>query len=126
MPTKNNGGPRSAESRDREIGRRIRLLRVERKKSQQELGEELGVSFQQIQKYEKGNNRLSATRLIDIATVLKVSPIALLPVDGKIALATEAIDAETYRLAKAIKGVRPKWSRAVRGLITVLTEDDDE
>lgn len=113
--------PRSADGRDREIGRRIRLLRAERNISQQELGERLGVSFQQIQKYEKGNNRLSAVRLIDIAVALKVSPVALMPMDEKgLSLAAEAIDVETYRLAKAVKGLRPNWQRAVRNMITAL------
>lgn len=52
------------------MGNRLRQLRLEREISQQELGEKLGVSFQQVQKYEKGANRIDAGRLIQIAEAL--------------------------------------------------------
>lgn len=42
--------------------------------SQERLGKELGVTFQQVQKYEKGTNRISASRLADISKILDVSP----------------------------------------------------
>ena len=54
---------RSAGKPDIELGKRIRLRRVEQKISQAELGDKLGVSFQQVQKYEKGVNRVGAARL---------------------------------------------------------------
>lgn len=54
------------------MGHRIRLRRVEQKMSQADLGLKLGVSFQQIQKYEKGVNRVGANRLEDIANALDV------------------------------------------------------
>src|SRR3977135_4057081 len=54
---------RSAGKPDIELGKRIRLRRVEQKVSQAELGDKLGVSFQQVQKYEKGVNRVGAARL---------------------------------------------------------------
>src|ERR1700723_365670 len=63
---------RSAGKPDIELGKRIRLRRVEQKISQAELGEQLGVSFQQVQKYEKGINRVGAARLQQIATALDV------------------------------------------------------
>lgn len=63
---------RSAGKPDIELGKRIRLRRVEMKVSQAELGEKLGVSFQQVQKYEKGVNRVGAARLQQIATALDV------------------------------------------------------
>lgn len=55
---------------DSELGKRIRLRRVELSLSQTDLGEKLGVSFQQIQKYEKGGNRVGAARLQLIAKAL--------------------------------------------------------
>ena len=61
---------RSAGKPDIELGKRIRLRRVEQKISQAELGDKLGVSFQQVQKYEKGVNRVGAARLQSIATAL--------------------------------------------------------
>jgi len=63
---------RSQDPRDPRIGMRIRTLRLERGLSQAELGEVLGVSFQQIQKYEKGVNRVSAGRLHRVAEALGV------------------------------------------------------
>src|SRR5437016_14271832 len=63
---------RSGDRRDTEIGRRIRALRLERGLSQTELGNLLGVTFQQIQKYEKGANRVAAGRLQRVAEALEV------------------------------------------------------
>lgn len=63
---------RSAGKADQDLGQRIRLRRVEMKVSQSELGERLGVSFQQVQKYEKGVNRVGAARLQQIAEALDV------------------------------------------------------
>src|SRR5205814_10439088 len=63
---------RGAGKTDIELGKRIRLRRVEQKISQAELGEKLGVSFQQVQKYEKGVNRVGAARLQQIAYALDV------------------------------------------------------
>ena len=57
---------------DRDIGQRIRLRRVEVEMSQHALAEELGLSFQQIQKYEMGVNRFNTQRLQQIATALRV------------------------------------------------------
>jgi transcriptional regulator with XRE-family HTH domain len=63
---------RASDLRDRKIGQRIRALRLERGISQTELGNLIGVTFQQIQKYEKGANRVAAGRLHRIAETLRV------------------------------------------------------
>ena len=55
---------------DKHIGSRIRMRRIELKISQSVLGDELGVSFQQVQKYEKGVNRVGGGRLQSIAVAL--------------------------------------------------------
>jgi transcriptional regulator with XRE-family HTH domain len=65
-------GPRRAEPHDIEVGRRIRIRRLERQMSQTELATKLGVTFQQVQKYEKGVNRVGAGRLLRIAEALDV------------------------------------------------------
>lgn len=64
-------------SRDVEVGRRVRVLRLQQRLSQTELANHLGVSFQQVQKYENGTNRISAGRLEQIAELFKV-PVATL------------------------------------------------
>lgn len=57
---------------DRQLGVRLRDRRLAIGMTQQELGARLGVTFQQVQKYEKGVNRIAASRLFDIASVLGV------------------------------------------------------
>jgi transcriptional regulator with XRE-family HTH domain len=64
--------PRGGDPRDAAIGKRLRTLRLQRGLSQTELGSLINVTFQQVQKYEKGTNRISAGRLQRIAEVLSV------------------------------------------------------
>ncbi|NND50681.1 MAG: helix-turn-helix transcriptional regulator [Rhizobiales bacterium] len=55
---------------DRHVGGRVRLQRTLVGMSQEQLGDKLGVTFQQVQKYEKGSNRISASRLWQISRIL--------------------------------------------------------
>jgi len=57
---------------DQHVGRRIRMRRMMIGLSQEKLGAALGLTFQQVQKYEKGSNRVGASRLLEIAGVLGV------------------------------------------------------
>jgi transcriptional regulator with XRE-family HTH domain len=57
---------------DIHVGSRVRLRRMMLGMSQEKLGESLGITFQQIQKYEKGTNRIGASRLQHISSVLAV------------------------------------------------------
>lgn len=59
---------------DVHIGQRVRQRRIFLGMSQETLGEALGLTFQQIQKYEKGFNRVSGSRLVQIADALHVAP----------------------------------------------------
>src|SRR5687768_6152272 len=59
---------------DRHVGLRIRLRRKEIRMSQERLAEALGLTFQQVQKYEKASNRVSASKLFEIASALAVEP----------------------------------------------------
>jgi transcriptional regulator with XRE-family HTH domain len=63
---------RAANAVDRKLGQRVRSRRLEIGMSQERLAELLGVTFQQVQKYEKGVNRIAASRLFDIAAALDV------------------------------------------------------
>lgn len=58
---------------DRIVGQRLRWRRRELKLTQEQLGEKLGLTFQQVQKYEKGVNRISAGRLFEIARALGIT-----------------------------------------------------
>lgn len=60
---------------DKHVGSRVRMRRMMIGMSQEKLGENLGITFQQIQKYEKGTNRIGASRLQSISNVLGV-PVA--------------------------------------------------
>lgn len=63
---------RSASEIDQHVGARLRLRRQLIGMSQEALGEHLGVTFQQVQKYERGSNRVSASRLFFLANALSV------------------------------------------------------
>lgn len=67
-------GPKSPEAVDKFVGARVRALRLLRGRSQQWLARACGVTFQQIQKYETGTNRIGASRLFQIAQFLEVEP----------------------------------------------------
>src|SRR4051794_34512481 len=57
---------------DKHVGARVRMRRMMLSMSQEKLGDALGLTFQQVQKYEKGTNRIGASRLQQIAHVLQV------------------------------------------------------
>jgi transcriptional regulator with XRE-family HTH domain len=60
---------------DKHVGSRMRMRRMMVSMSQEKLGERLGITFQQVQKYEKGTNRIGASRLQQISHILQV-PVA--------------------------------------------------
>lgn len=60
---------------DKHVGSRVRMRRMMLSMSQEKLGDALGLTFQQVQKYEKGTNRIGASRLQQIAHILQV-PVA--------------------------------------------------
>src|SRR4051794_32764210 len=75
---------------DRYVGSRVRMRRIMLGMSQEKLGEALGLTFQQVQKYEKGTNRVGASRIQQISEILQVpisflfegSPSSIASVDG--------------------------------------------
>jgi transcriptional regulator with XRE-family HTH domain len=60
---------------DKHVGSRVRMRRMMLGMSQEKLGDALGLTFQQVQKYEKGTNRIGASRLQQISQILQV-PVA--------------------------------------------------
>jgi transcriptional regulator with XRE-family HTH domain len=63
---------KAATAIDKHVGRRVRMRRMLIGMTQEKLGEALGLTFQQVQKYEKGTNRIGASRLHQIAAILGV------------------------------------------------------
>jgi transcriptional regulator with XRE-family HTH domain len=57
---------------DKHVGSRVRMRRMMLNMSQEKLGDALGLTFQQVQKYEKGTNRIGASRLQQISQILQV------------------------------------------------------
>ncbi len=66
--------PKTPNPIDLHVGSRVRMRRILLGLTQERLGEALGVTFQQVQKYEKGTNRIGASRLQDMAKILDVPP----------------------------------------------------
>ncbi len=101
---------------DVHVGNRVRMYRTLKGMSQEKLGEELGLTFQQVQKYEKGGNRIGASRLWDISQVLEV-PVALF---------YEGISEQTSSLSpRNIKNAEPNvdFSDKVAQIAALADED---
>jgi transcriptional regulator with XRE-family HTH domain len=109
MRTKGGGNPI-----DLLVGSRIRMFRKGRKLSQAQLGKKLGVTFQQVQKYENGKNRVGASRLQMISTALNV-PVGQFFTDDAGTSRTSAkpltFDPQALRLAEAFTRLNDKELR---------------
>lgn len=126
---------------DARVGHRVRLRRMLMGMSQERLGELLGLTFQQVQKYEKGVNRIGAGRLFEIATIMGV-PIGFFYEDAENALAgapgfaeddesgsvMEFIaSGEGLQLTLAFMRIKdPKVRRRLLDLVRSLTEEEKE
>lgn len=104
---------KSADPLDFTIGRSIRYHRVRRRLSQTALGKRIGVTFQQVQKYENATNRVPASRLSHIARVLDV------PIDAFFGLETDTIckDATHYLPRQPTPSCRRRLMRATAKII---------
>lgn len=126
---------------DIHVGARVRLRRMTLGMSQEKLGEHLGITFQQIQKYEKGTNRIGASRMQAIARVLS-APVALFfedapgiaPVAGDQGFGNSAnpvveflSSAEGLALNKAFLRIKDgKQRRKVVELVKAMAGDEDD
>lgn len=109
MPRRRFPGVRSTQPFDEDVGNLLRTHRNRAGLSQDELGKELGVSFQQIQKYERGLNRISFARAAQISAILKVPLDDLAGINGKrLSKAMDTIDFEMLeRLGTLEADVKP-------------------
>ena len=115
---------RSATSADKALGEMIRARRLAADMSQEELGSHLGVSFQQVQKYEKGVNRIGAVRLEQIATALGESVSYFQPAGQAVSKAglemqTLMTDPLNLRICRALAAIE---NRAMRFQFVRLVE----
>jgi transcriptional regulator with XRE-family HTH domain len=88
---------------DKSIGGRLKMYRQRANISQTALGKHLGVSFQQVQKYENGTNRVSAATLIKIARFLNISVGELMVLDGQQSQSSSS-SKDMLRFAKSPEG----------------------
>lgn len=126
--------PRAPHPVDVAVGHAVRARRLSIGVSQEALAEAAGVSFQQIQKYESGANRISCSRLVQIAGALACAPAELLPngPSGELSERTEELSffahpgaRQLARQFMALDGVR---QRSVRNIVEAVasTMDDGE
>jgi transcriptional regulator with XRE-family HTH domain len=113
---------------DRDIGTRLRLARKARGLSQTELGQAVGVSFQQLQKYERGTNRVSSAALVLFARKLKVPVTELLGVNDNASAPFDWSPFDTPEAAELLEALRqirsPHLRRAVLNLAQELAASE--
>ena len=102
--------PRRPNAVDRVVGGNVRIWRLAKGLSQAALAKRLGVTFQQVQKYETGGNRITTGRLVKIAGVLDVPLAALLhgadAKDTSGSLTALISDSRSFRLAHAFAAIK--------------------
>lgn len=122
---------------DLHVGQQIRIRRIQSNVSQSDLGQGIGVSLQQVQKYERGRNRVSASMLYEVAACLKI-PVSKLfeglpaPEGEDITLNAPEIDeriayistAEGRRLIEDVLQLPPKIRSRVVALINSLADEE--
>jgi transcriptional regulator with XRE-family HTH domain len=122
-------------STDTHVGNKLRMRRIKMGWTQQKLGDALGVTFQQVQKYEKGTNRISASRLQQIFDILQVPPEYFFDgaphVEGMIEtkdarsvaeISDFVASSEGLALIKAFMGIQPRLRRRIVDLVEEIAD----
>jgi transcriptional regulator with XRE-family HTH domain len=126
---------------DKHVGGRLRMRRMTLGMSQENFADALGLAYQQVQKYEKGTNRISASRLQQSSDILRVPvgfffegvpkvPGAAADVPGKVSSLTDLTDflasSDGLRLAKAFMRIESnRLRRSIIGLVQEIAPEDD-
>lgn len=119
---------KAATPMDALVGARLRSRRKQLKMSQERLGKEIGVSFQQVQKYENGTNRIGAGRLAEISKVLDV-PVAYFFTGNSAATASDGERADARAIlsepgaTELLQAYAQITSLALRGAVVRLARD---
>ncbi len=116
---------------DIHVGKQLRIRRNQLGISQNELAKSVGVTFQQIQKYERGNNRISSSRLYELANVLNCSVDLFFKGLNKESCDSEVLkealinDTEWIKVRTDFCNLSLESQKAVRKLIKHLAMSDD-
>ena len=103
---------------DIQVGQRIKAARKLQKLTQTDLADGIGVSYQQVQKYEKGDNRVSTSTLYEIAKCLGVSMAYFYEgLDPSSNLAEFTFSGKELSLIRDIRKLRPEKQQAVRSVV---------
>ncbi len=123
---------------DRHVGDRIRMRRMTQGMSQKSLGDALGLTFQQVQKYEKGTNRIGASRLQHIASIQQVpisfffegapgSSYALDDAQSSAYVSDFLATSDGLALTKAYMRIKDaKLRRSIVGLVKQISGEDQQ
>lgn len=130
-PARTPNAKRSADPIDLRVAERVRQARMLKGVSQQELGEAAGVTFQQVQKYEKGVNRIAPSRLARFAEALDVTPGWFFEEGTVIGADDEeapdpfgSLSPETVKMARQLEHLPLPVRRRLMSLATALAEVD--
>jgi transcriptional regulator with XRE-family HTH domain len=106
---------------DIHVGKRIKEIRILRGRSQSEVARELDISFQQIQKYESGKNRISASRLFELSQLFRVSTTYFFDgLEDSNSDAMQPLDTETARIASAVSQIS---NQRTKNLLVSLVQE---
>jgi transcriptional regulator with XRE-family HTH domain len=124
---------KSTDQIDKYVGSRVRMRRMMLEMSQTELGDSLGLTFQQVQKYEKGTNRIGASRIHQLSQILQV-PISFFfdgaPIAGRAPPPAYVPDflcsSDGLRLAQAFMGIKSvKLRQHIVNLVKEIESSED-
>lgn len=115
----------SATEIDAFVGRKLKELRLSRGLTQGELGRRLGVTFQQVQKYETGANRLAPVRMVQAAEVLEVAPAQFFEGLGDPARSPKSseVNARVALLTRLFLSLTPTQQEAVVALVRAMASE---
>ncbi len=106
---------------DLHVGKRVKEIRTMRGLTQSNVADMLGISFQQLQKYETGANRVSASRMFELAQLLKVPPAYFFEgLEGQDYKTMPPMDIETARIANLLSSI--KNEKLKKRLFTLISE----
>ncbi len=118
--TNSRRSPRCATDIDRALGERIRAWWIALGITQQQMAGRLGISYQQVRKYEIGANRISVVRLCDLCRVLGLVPAELLTDPAPVAKPVEGVRRDQLELARHMMQLTPRHRQAVMRFVKAL------